>query len=341
MRNKIYIVGDIVDSYGLLSIIMSFVIVIITVFVCHRFLKMIRVWYQTWINEHINIDNDDDFENISGEFDPELEARISDAKLDIEIHNKMVKRFNDLQRQSRYPDPELMLNVQSHQYDYKKLQIMENIRRVGDNEYRNFVSKGIVEQASHKRLKYFCKYFYVEYTAETIAKLQSMYDAMAKMKKMMNRIFEHESMILGDIFEDRKWNAKEQRRISTSLGMLSPIVEYTKCILLSTNANGKVYNYLIYEFDEELTLELLEYVALQSKHNIKVKKERGAITSNLRSKIKERDNYTCQYCGSNIYDEPSLLLEIDHIIPVSKGGVSDESNLQVLCWRCNRSKGNK
>ena len=33
--------------------------------------------------------------------------------------------------------------------------------------------------------------------------------------------------------------------------------------------------------------------------------------------------------------------EIDHIIPVSKGGLTTEDNLQTLCWRCNRSKGNK
>ena len=39
--------------------------------------------------------------------------------------------------------------------------------------------------------------------------------------------------------------------------------------------------------------------------------------------------------------EPNLLLEIDHIIPVSKGGLTEESNLQTLCWKCNRSKSDK
>lgn len=35
------------------------------------------------------------------------------------------------------------------------------------------------------------------------------------------------------------------------------------------------------------------------------------------------------------------ILEVDHIVPVSKGGLSEPENLQTLCWRCNRAKGAK
>lgn len=65
------------------------------------------------------------------------------------------------------------------------------------------------------------------------------------------------------------------------------------------------------------------------------------MTSKLREKIKGCDNYTCQNCNLSINDEPNLLLEIDHIIPISKGGMSSEDNLQTLCWKCNRSKDAK
>ena len=57
-------------------------------------------------------------------------------------------------------------------------------------------------------------------------------------------------------------------------------------------------------------------------------------------KIKKRDNYTCQKCGVSVKDEPTLLLEVDHIIPISKGGKSIPSNLQVLCSKCNGKKSN-
>ena len=71
------------------------------------------------------------------------------------------------------------------------------------------------------------------------------------------------------------------------------------------------------------------------------KEQRAIMTSKLRTHIKERDNYTCCQCGNSIQNEPNLLLEIDHIIPVSKGGLTQEDNLQTLCWKCNRSKGAK
>lgn len=41
------------------------------------------------------------------------------------------------------------------------------------------------------------------------------------------------------------------------------------------------------------------------------------------------------------YIGPNHLLEIDHIIPVSKGGRTAEENLQTLCWKCNRAKSDK
>lgn len=40
-------------------------------------------------------------------------------------------------------------------------------------------------------------------------------------------------------------------------------------------------------------------------------------------------------------DEPHLLRNADHIVPVSRGGLSVEDNIQALCWKCNRSKGAK
>lgn len=69
------------------------------------------------------------------------------------------------------------------------------------------------------------------------------------------------------------------------------------------------------------------------------KKQRNLMTPKIRKQIKERDRYTCQICGKYMHDEVGL--HIDHIKPVSKGGKTVPSNLQVLCSKCNGRKSDK
>lgn len=67
------------------------------------------------------------------------------------------------------------------------------------------------------------------------------------------------------------------------------------------------------------------------------KEQRKFMTPELRHQIMERDGYTCQICGKYMPDGADI--HIDHIIPVSKGGKTVPGNLQVLCAKCNLSKG--
>lgn len=62
---------------------------------------------------------------------------------------------------------------------------------------------------------------------------------------------------------------------------------------------------------------------------------REPIPRKLRHKVFVRDNYRCVECGAT---NKETTLEIDHIIPVAKGGTNDISNLQTLCKKCNRAK---
>jgi hypothetical protein len=60
---------------------------------------------------------------------------------------------------------------------------------------------------------------------------------------------------------------------------------------------------------------------------------REAIEEEVRIFVWQRDNGCCVKCGSQ------ERLEFDHVIPVSKGGSSTARNIQILCERCNREKG--
>lgn len=63
---------------------------------------------------------------------------------------------------------------------------------------------------------------------------------------------------------------------------------------------------------------------------------RKSISIKKRFDIFKRDNFTCQYCSAK---PPKVPLEIDHIVPVIKGGTNDEYNLITACFNCNRGKG--
>ncbi len=55
-------------------------------------------------------------------------------------------------------------------------------------------------------------------------------------------------------------------------------------------------------------------------------------------RIVRRDDYRCQHCKKRLRDDE---VEFDHIIPVSKGGSSEEHNLRLTCFDCNRDKSDE
>jgi 5-methylcytosine-specific restriction enzyme A len=67
-----------------------------------------------------------------------------------------------------------------------------------------------------------------------------------------------------------------------------------------------------------------------------IQKRSRSIPLSIRLDVLTRDGYKCVYCGRS---SQQIDLEIDHIIPYSKGGSNQIDNLQSLCFDCNRGKG--
>jgi 5-methylcytosine-specific restriction endonuclease McrA len=59
------------------------------------------------------------------------------------------------------------------------------------------------------------------------------------------------------------------------------------------------------------------------------------VPDSMRAAVLVRDGGRCRKCRR------AINLEIDHIVPFSKGGKTEESNLQALCRRCNRARSRK
>ena len=108
-----------------------------------------------------------------------------------------------------------------------------------------------------------------------------------------------------------------------------------------TSGGGMAQRSFTVPMTEETIVELIKILESKLTFSAFAKEQRSLMTSKLRQMIKERDDYTCKYCGNSTHAEPNLLLEIDHIIPVAKGGFTEEKNLQTLCWKCNRHKGSR
>jgi 5-methylcytosine-specific restriction endonuclease McrA len=67
-----------------------------------------------------------------------------------------------------------------------------------------------------------------------------------------------------------------------------------------------------------------------------VRRNMGKGLSFSKKNILRRDNYTCQYCGIR-----ENMLTVDHVIPKSRGGGTNWTNVVVACKPCNLKKGSR
>lgn len=71
------------------------------------------------------------------------------------------------------------------------------------------------------------------------------------------------------------------------------------------------------------------------------RRKKESISKALRYEVLNRDGFRCLACGRSANTHPDVVLHVDHIKPESKGGATDQANLQTLCMDCNLGKGNR
>lgn len=208
------------------------------------------------------------------------------------------------------------------------------------------VSATVFSSAENNPMDYIVKYFYPnkDQYPEQIQKLQLLVEELETLKDAKVIIEEHKKeyqQYLNDVplfIMENDSDGFYSRLGFANINENTLTVEYK---FVYTSDGGFAQRMFTVPMTEDTIIELITKLQGKLTMSAFAKEQRSLMTSKLRQHIKERDNYTCQHCGNSVAKEPNLLLEIDHITPVSKGGCTVESNLQTLCWKCNRAKSNK
>lgn len=150
-----------------------------------------------------------------------------------------------------------------------------------------------------------------------------------------------------DIARRTKWNAdnrEKSREQDRKYYAANPEKRKQKNLTYRKNNYEKIIQYgrKYHAQNKETRLEQNRewYKNNPEKSREKYNKRRAAKLQNGRYKVRQKfitNLYTspCNYCAS------ITNIEMDHIIPLTRGGTHSEGNLQPLCRSCNASKGNK
>lgn len=208
------------------------------------------------------------------------------------------------------------------------------------------VSSTVFGSAENNPIGYIIKYFYPNKSQyeEQIQKLKVLIEELETLKEAKAIIDNYKKdydQYIQSVPDYVLENDEDGFYSRLGLAIIDEAVLNVEYKFTYTSDGGMAQRSFTVPMNEENIIELINQLENKLSKDAQTKEQRALMTTRLRTFIKERDNYTCCQCGNSTHKEPNLLLEVDHIIPISKGGLTLEENLQTLCWKCNRSKGDK
>ena len=221
------------------------------------------------------------------------------------------------------------------------------LNKITNNSYNIYnCSLHICKSANNQPFKYLLKYFNIPVEESTVVTLEAMLNDYLSVNQGKQLIIQKKQQILNDIRGNIPFIIKTfyKTKLDKKLGFHNYSfvgLTYPSYVFRYVSDGGYASTECKIELNCENIESLIQYIVDQIRYRQTAAFQRSLMTARLREQIKARDGYRCKNCGVSINDEPHLLLEVDHIIPVARGGKTEESNLQTLCWKCNRSKGTK
>lgn len=201
----------------------------------------------------------------------------------------------------------------------------------------------IVRSANADPLKYLMKYFQISATEPTLTEVETLGESIASLENAVGNLAIRERAITQSINPPEVILRHFKKEFMDQVGVeLAPVyVPYPVYVFEYVSAGGNSSQRTTVTLNTGTIDALVETINRKIRWQKSAAGQRALMTAKLRDFIKTRDDFTCQQCGISVHAEPHLLLEVDHIVPVSRGGLSTVPNLQTLCWRCNRRKSNK
>lgn len=218
----------------------------------------------------------------------------------------------------------------------------KNVAEYGSEMVHN-AGLQVVRNAAADPIKYLMKYFDIPPTEEKLEQVEELGESLSRLEGGLRNIKRREAAIAEFAAPPKFITRFFLREFQEKIGLSIPKIEIPFPIykFQYVSAGGNSSQETKITLDSRTLDSLIETMAEKIKFRKSAAGQRALMTASLRESIKQRDSFTCKYCSLSLKDEPNLLLEVDHIKPVSKGGLSVEENLQTLCWRCNRAKSNK
>lgn len=276
----------------------------------------------------------------------QFQALKADVTALVEEHNAVVGYVAEIRGSGAFELGSSTTGQHAHLASFENTSTWNYRRDRNVAEYAPHVynaSLQVVRNASADPIKYLMKYFSVRADVDTLADVQRLAADIARLESAVANVRDREEEITQRISPPAFVLKHFSREFWDQIGAhLSPVkVPYPSYRFQYTSAGGNSGQSTGVELNTP-TLEALSDVLVQKIRWAKsAAGQRALMTARLRTLIKERDRHTCLQCGVSVAAEPHLLLEVDHILPVSRGGLSVPENLQTLCWRCNRAKGAK
>lgn len=258
----------------------------------------------------------------------DLNRHIEDLKQSDSIFQKKDFGIADVQDTSKY------------NFRRKELSKFSNSKHVYN------CSLSVCRNAQIQPFNYICKYFNIDKDEKSLEYFEELLNNFSAVEDGKKYLAQKKELTINSIESKLPYLIKRfsKKKLEEKLGFeqidFSDLYfpKYTMQYI-SDGGNSSMKTEVVFNLDN--LEKFVNYLAEHIQWRKSVDGQRALMTTKLRESIKNRDGYTCCNCKNSTSKEPNLLLEIDHVIPLSKGGLTEIHNLQTLCWKCNRSKGSK